>query len=296
MLLSILIPAYNYPAGVERILNSLRGICRFPVELILFDDSSDNQIERLVFSFRELDTAHITYRHNLPALGAVANWNALLDEARGEFVLLLHHDEFPFDDGFIESVLKLLECDCDADVLVADCLLCDRDQTFIVPHLPRWLRAFVIHRFPAYIFRRNVIGPTSCLIIRRDLYPRFDDRLRWLVDVEAYFRLRKLTARWRFCGNLRIGSVQGRKDSITSSIKDELELLDTSERAYLFHSYPVAEVWLAPRCHRSVNILEGFAWGAMRVVTRVWYRFAYFSRLTSPFTPYLQHTTTNDHQ
>jgi glycosyltransferase involved in cell wall biosynthesis len=295
-LLSVLIPAYCYAEGVDRILSRLLRDPSHEIEIIISDDSPDDLVYNCVANFSRSCPDAIKYKRNRPGLGAVANWSSLIQQACGEYILLLHHDEFPVDCEFINNVLKILKEDSDTDVFVLECILMSVTGAVARPHLPTFLKVLAIKYFPIYLFKRNVVGPTSCLIIRRDLYPRFDDRLRWLVDVEAYFRLREVTARWRFCRNLRIGSVLGRKDSITSSIKNDLGLLDASERAYLCNKYPIAEVWLDPGIHWAANTLEAIAWGAMRVVTRVWHRFSYSSRLASFSSPYLQRTTKNDHQ
>jgi len=251
---------------------------RFPVELIIFDDSCDDRIERIVSSHKQITAANIIYSRNLPSLGAIPNWNALIDSANGEYVLLLHHDEFLINGEFFESINNIISRERELDVIVADCLLCDYKSKHLRPHLPRWFRSFVIRYIPFYLYRRNVIGPTSCLIVRRDLYPRFDVNLKWLVDVDAYVRLRRKTNRWRVSKELKIGSVIGREDSITASIREDVSLIETQERSYLLEKYPDASVWLAPKSHWILNALESLAWVSMRVITRLYYWVAYLSR------------------
>jgi len=296
VILSVLIPAYGNAEGVDRILSNFREDPPDELEILISDDSRDEQVNQLVTDFSRQYFGKLKYRRNQPGLGAVVNWNSLLTQASGDYILLLHHDEYPLVDRFAWQVLELLSKTPAVDVFVMDCILMSPTGSKARPHLPRVIRNLFIRHFPSYLFKRNVIGPASCLIVRRTLYPQFDECLRWLVDVEAYFRLRQHTVRWNFCSELKIGSTLGRKDSITASIKDELEQIDFRERTYLLHKYPVAEVWLAPRLHWALNMLETVAWGAMRIVTRVWYRIAHFSRLASFSTPYLQRTTKNDHK
>lgn len=272
--LSVLIPAYGYTEGVDRILSSFQHDPPDELEIIISDDSLDEQVNQLIADFSRQYLGELRYIRNRPGLGAVFNWNSLLEKASGDYILLLHHDEYPLTDKFVWKVLKMLSENPEVDVFVMECILISSTGSMARPHLPRIVTNLVVKYFPSYLFRRNAIGPASSLIIRRDLYPRFDERLRWLVDVETYFRLRQETASWRICSDLKIGSALGRKDSITASIRDELRELDARERLYLCQKYPAAKVWLAPGHHRIMNALEGVCWVAMRIITRVWYWFA----------------------
>lgn len=294
--LSVVIPTFDYYEGLDRILSSFLFDLSDEIEILISDDSRDEHVNQLVDIFSHRYLGKLKYRRNRPGLGAVVNWNSLLAQASGDYILLLHHDECPLGDEFASRVLQLINNNLEVDVFVMDCNLRYPNGAILRPHLPGLIRKFVIKFCPSYLFKRNVIGPASCLIVRSSLYPRFDDRLRWLVDVDAYFRLRQATARWIFCSSIKMVSFLGRKDSITSSIKDELRQIDASERAYLCDKYPVAEVWLAPSLHWFVNILENVAWSTMRVFTRIWYGFSYFSRLASFSTPYFQRTSKNDYQ
>jgi hypothetical protein len=111
--------------------------------------------------------------------------------------------------------------------------------------------------------------------VRRALYPRFDERLRWLVDVDSYYRLRLLTRKWRFCEELRISSTVGRKDSITASVKDDLQNLDAQERLYLSQKYSYVSIWLTPKLHSVLITFETFAWALMRAITVFYYYLIY---------------------
>lgn len=271
--LSILIPAFGYPEGVGRILSSFLGVQSNDYEILIYDDSRDDKVSHVIANYADHFKDKLHYRKNLPGLGAVRNWNALVEQAAGDYILLLHHDEYPLGVGFLQRAIALLNLlSDDVDVFAMECVLVSKGGRLVRPHLPSVITRLVVKYYPAYLFKRNVLGPTSCLIVRRSLYPRFDDRLRWLVDVDAYFRLRQLTARWHVCGDLKIGSTLGREESITATIKDELKKLDAKERIYLNQKYPEARVWLAPDRHSILNALEGAAWMAMRVVMRLYYR------------------------
>lgn len=271
--LSVLIPAYGYAEGVGRILASFRDDPPGGLEILISDDSCDDQVSELVADFSLHYRGKLQYRRNRPSLGAAANWNSLLEQAAGEYVLLLHHDEFPLGRKFAERAISLLRKTPKVDVFIMVCILSSFTGITVRPHLPNMVRKIVLMYWPTYLFKRNVVGATSCLIARRALYPRFDERLHWLVDVDAYFRLRQATALWCVCLDLKIGSMLGRKDSISASIKHNLKHIDAQERVYLIQKHPLARVWLSPQDYRIQNALEWTAWMTMRFVTRLWYGF-----------------------
>lgn len=274
-LLSILVPAYRYPEGVRRILRTLDtpGIGG-RVEVLISDDSPDDTVQSAVQALAPSLALHVVYRRNTPPRGAVFNWNGLLDEARGCYAWLVHHDEFALGTDFLPRLLDALVAE-DADVLLLDCVLVSDNNGATRRHLPMALRAAIARHAPGYLLRRNAIGPTACLVTRRDLYPRFDTRLRWLVDVEAYARLLRPGTVVRPCPTLRIGSIVHRSASITAQIGADLPRLHRAELdalpALLAGSHVAAWIGFAAgrgMGARGARALESVAWLALRAVLR----------------------------
>ncbi len=232
MLLSILIPAYNYPEGVERILIALSQEHSLNVEIIVSDDSSDDKVQDICSFYK--DAFHLfIYKRNNPSLGAVNNWNSLLDRAQGDYCLLLHHDEFPLSANFIGKVTGALSVNAAIDVLIMDCVLVDINTGFSRQHAPSWLRNLSAKYFPEYLFRRNIIGPVSTLIVRRSIFPRFNEKLQWLVDVELYVRLFTQSITIKTAANIQIGSAPDKSHSITSSLGSDISRIKQKELKYL---------------------------------------------------------------
>ncbi|AUJ65722.1 hypothetical protein B9057_15055 (plasmid) [Aestuarium zhoushanense] len=267
ILLSILIPTYNYRAGIERILEVLSPTCE-DIEVIVFDDTPDSGIQSTIMGFADTIPL-LTYRHNPThvgaALGAGANWNALLDAASGEYVLLLHHDEVPLDRGFTNMLRNRLTIRSRADVYMLDLVLVNENLDPIRRHVPSWVRCWVPRRAPNYLFRRNVIGPTGTLIIRRDCAPRFDPDLRWLIDVDFYRRLIDRTSKWAVATDIRIASVQRNVGTITAHLSDHLTEIDTAERKVLAERYPKAKLWLQASLGARLLWIETLAWAVLKM-------------------------------
>lgn len=259
--LSILIPAFNYSKGVERILQALTPLPP-RVELIVSDDSTDTSVMDIVGKYA---TENVVYKKNIPAKGAVTNWNDLLGSAKGEFLILLHHDELPLGPKFLNRLLAVLR-HTSKDVLMMDVLLLNGSLAPIRRHVPRALRDFVIRYVPGYLFCRNVIGPTASLVVRKASFPPFDTTLKWLVDVELYYRLRQNTKGWTTLREFEIGSVQGDHETITHSIQSQLNDLEQTERTRLRAAHPDASFWINLPGNPLSGTLEAVVWGSFRVV------------------------------
>lgn len=266
ILLSILIPTYNYKPGIERILKMLMPITA-DIEVLVFDDTPDSVIQTTVVDFADAIPL-LTYRHNPThvgaALGAGANWNALLDAAAGEYILLMHHDEVPLDRRFTNMVRNLLTSSLRADVYMLDLVLVDENLAPIRRHMPWWIRSWVPRLVPNYLFRRNVIGPTGTLIIRRNCTPRFDPSLRWLIDVDFYRRLIEGTGTWAVATHIHVGSVQRSEGSITAQLSDHLAEIDTAERKVLVERYPEAKLWLKASSGARLLWMETVVWAVLK--------------------------------
>jgi len=110
--LSICIPAYNRPDGlraaVHSIMTSLSPAQAAAIELVIRDDSTQGAPEEEVKGLLQNWDGSWSYEKNRQRLGMVANWNRSLADARGEFVLLLHDDDYLLPQG-LPQLLQTLD-------------------------------------------------------------------------------------------------------------------------------------------------------------------------------------------
>jgi GT2 family glycosyltransferase len=171
--LSICIPAYNRPDGlrtaVTSILSALTPAQTAAIELVITDDSTlaTPQVECLLHGWQ----GAWQYHKNPQRLGMVANWNQSLAYARGEFVLLLHDDDYLLPQG-IPHLLHTLNCyGSRYDVFLFGVHLVDGQGHCLRKQIPpraRWLppatavRQLLSHssfvRFPALVWRRSLLA------------------------------------------------------------------------------------------------------------------------------------------
>jgi hypothetical protein len=274
--LSILIPAYAYAAGVSRILEGLAPWAADACEVLVFDDSPGVEVAAAVQAFVSRSGCAVGYRHHRPALGAVANWNALLDAARGEYVWLLHHDEFPVGPDFLARLMAALAgASAAPDALLLDCLLVNAANGRNRRHIPTALRLRVARQAPAYLLRRNLIGPVSALVMRRSLCPRFETALKWKVDVAFYERLLDQPGlRVQAAAGLAIGSVLNREGSITAGLQQGLLQRQHDEHRWLRERRNRPTLWLADPSNGSLPqrlamAAEDLAWKLLRAAQRL---------------------------
>lgn len=93
-LVSVVIPTLSRPEMFHQALASATAQTYDNVELIVSDDSPDSATESLIATLRgSLRSTKLTYRHNVPALGAARNFADSVALAAGKYINLLMDDD-----------------------------------------------------------------------------------------------------------------------------------------------------------------------------------------------------------
>lgn len=241
---SIIIPTYNNRSLLKKTLKSLVPQRSIDFEIIVVDDSTSNIIEDYI---SRLDLKNLKYYHSVPSLGAVKNWNYGLSLADGKYVILLHHDEY-----FTESKNFLYNCQntfekSDCDAIVVNSFVRFTNGSTREQNIPYHIKSFILSHFPSVLFVSNIIGPTSCVVIKRDLVEPFNEKLKWLVDIDWYYRILK-KRRITLVNDLFIGSNHGHEGQITSSINiKETEIADKLELRNFYGKWSIVSFSLILR-------------------------------------------------
>jgi glycosyltransferase involved in cell wall biosynthesis len=90
--ISICIPAYKHREFVERLLTSLLIQTFTDFEVIITDDSPDESVSTLVPDYTH--RLNLVYFKNTPALGTPENWNEAIRQAKGQWIKLIHDDDW----------------------------------------------------------------------------------------------------------------------------------------------------------------------------------------------------------
>lgn len=269
--LSLLIPAFEHPIGVLRILDRLAASKSFGVECLIGDDSRSDDVENLLKKHPLFISGLVKYRRNDPALGAVPNWNDLLTRASGEYILLMHHDECPERDDFFLLLKQRLAIADTRDVLFLSCLLPAMNGKRLRHHVPVWLRRVAMRLGPEFLLLHNTLGSPSVVVARRSICVNFDPRLKWLVDVEWIIRLlRQPGVRWEFDHKLAVISLP-HGASITAKLGNEIPKFRKSEAQLIRKHFGPSTVFnlLLPDTNgkRLLSLVERVLWKFLRALT-----------------------------
>lgn len=270
-MLSILIPAYNYADGVRRIVAPLLAENRSDIEILVSDDSSNDEVE--VMMQAQGTHAYLRYTRNVPSIGAVNNWNSLHQKAQGSYVILIHHDDFPLSETFASELIAELEKYSWPDTLILSRLTYDIAGDRIKLGICNYFRSIIGRHFPSYLFLRNVIGPPSVLVVRRDLFKGYDPALKWLVDVEAYFRFLTTQTRRVAFSHLMMATSYGLPNGISTTLRGQEKGIANTELAHLEAKYPDSRFLRHIRgtdvAGKLQSALEWPLWGTVRTISSV---------------------------
>ena len=208
-LFSIIIPAYNQPRLLERAIGSILRQDMNDYEIIITDDSTNDKVRLCV---ENLNVPQIIYLRHEPTGHAVDNWNFGLQQASGQYIILMHHDEAMVGSNYLSRTRQLL--DQGADIVISDIEVVHDKQK--ASHLTAWMKNTIIAH-PEWLFLINAIGPCACITFRREQTIEFCNSLEWLVDVEWYYRL--LTGKKAvFTSECQMQSFHGHATQLSSTL------------------------------------------------------------------------------
>lgn len=192
-LLSICIPAYERPIYLKRLLDSIAQQAFKDFEVIITDDSSSDAVEELLFESNY--KFELSYQRNPRSLGTPRNWMEGIKLASGQWIKIMHDDDWFTDRYSLENFAAHI--DEGADVLFSGYLSFD-EKTMQSQNKTISQSTFQqIRKDPYRLFANNLIGPPSVVLFRKSMQELYDPQLKWLVDLEAYVRMiRRYTSRY----------------------------------------------------------------------------------------------------
>lgn len=179
---SICIPAYNNGPGVKRLLESIKNQTYKDYEVILADDSTTDDVKNAV----DESGVAVNYTKNETRDGSTANWNKAIDKASGDYIKIMHHDDWFTDSDSLAKMVRLLDENPEAILAFSGTMQVGTENTYS-RHIKKE-DAELIRKDCRNLFLGNTIGAPSSVIHRRT-DKRYDTNLKWLVDSEFYLRL-----------------------------------------------------------------------------------------------------------
>jgi len=188
-------------------------------EIVVTDDSPDSSVKEVVDRFTQLP---IFYFKNEQSLGTPANWNRAITLAKGEWIKLMHDDDWFRNENslqrFAEKTITGKDFIFSGFVTVLESAE-ERKSSF--PSL--WKEMIV--KSPLALLAQNVIGTPSVTLIHRSFAELYDERMKWRVDIDYYIRILKKERAYELIEEPLV-NVGMSKDQVTNSCinKPEFEL------------------------------------------------------------------------
>ncbi len=228
---SVCIPAYKQVEFLRRTLNSVLIQDFTDYELIVTDDSNDASVENLL---KEFDfNGKLIYIRNKTSLGSPANWNFAIQQAKGEYIKILHHDDFFTSESSLRKFVEFLDNNPASSFAFSGTVIDLLQLKTKKIHSCSNKQFAKMLREPDRLFFSNYIGAPSATIIRKSSLLLFDESMKWLVDVDWYIRLINAYPALIFSKEPLICTVHGADGQITQAVYSDMEV-QVKEHVYLF--------------------------------------------------------------
>ena len=249
---SICIPAYRNPDGIKRLLSSIVSQTYQDYEVVISDDTpeQDKTIDKMI-DLESFGIKNIRYQIHEHHEGAASNWNKALDMATGDYIKIMHHDDwFTFSDS-LSSLVLLLDENSSAQMAFCGTRQVKTGSTTEIydRHTPEADTTRFRNDYRK-IFTGNTIGAPSAVICRKSDI-RYDAELTWLVDMEYYMDILSKVPEFEYTNEplISIGMSEGQ---LTSSCIDDKKL-NLKEYRYIYNKYNLRE---DPECmDKMLNVI-----------------------------------------
>lgn len=193
MKVSICVPAYENADGIKRLLDSIRVQKYTDYEVIITDDSKSNEVQELAKSYQDIADdfgSKITYCKNETRLGAGNNWNHSIDISKGEYIKIMHHDDWFSSEDSLGEFVKLLDENPKAVIGFSGTYQVTLETNESFARCISDSDLDELKKDYNFLYLEQVIGAPSATIYRKTPL-RFAPELSWLIDAEFYMKLLK---------------------------------------------------------------------------------------------------------
>jgi glycosyltransferase involved in cell wall biosynthesis len=200
-LVTIAIPTYDRLEYLKEAVASARTQTHGEIEILIGDDGTSREIDEWSRAISSLDS-RVRYQRNKRNLGMAGNWNALVDAARGELIVIIGDDDRLLP-NFVESLVKLIHVD--VNVAFSNHFLIDSEGRRLNQESIAWTSRYHRDRLPVGIVAdaaacvwHNSVPISAALLRTRDAQRlRFKEDLN-TPEIEFFARLANEGAQFVF--------------------------------------------------------------------------------------------------
>jgi glycosyltransferase involved in cell wall biosynthesis len=192
MKISVLIPTRGRPETLHKAIRSALQQTHGDLEIVVTDNSSDSESERVVRSFQ---SDKITYFRNEENIGPIRNWRKALELATGDYCILLPDDDYFLNPFYLEDAAGIILRES-VPLVLCHCVMGGSGQprigfTGAVGRVESgdYVRAILAgHWIPtiANVFSRAVALEKQAFLNAGNLYSDIELWLQMLADSPAY--------------------------------------------------------------------------------------------------------------
>lgn len=226
---SICIPAYRQTEFLKKALQSVQLQTYGHYELIVTDDSPDDAVKKLIDTFDF--EGKLRYFKNTRPLGSPENWNESIRRASGEYIKILHHDDWFATASALDEFVKLLDEHPDADFAFSASSVFYSESGKYILYSPSQQQLKQLKAMPSRLFLGNCIGAPSSTIYRRSLTLFFDTKIKYVVDIDFYIRALQRNKNFAFTENALVCIANHSGQVTNACLSKEVQLY---EYAYLY--------------------------------------------------------------
>ena len=234
MKVSICIPTYRQVEYLRETLQSVLTQDFQDFEVIITDDSPDDSVRDLLSEFSFGD--RLRYVRNSPALGSPENWNAAIRLVQGEYVKIMHHDDQFFRPDALRLFVQMLDQNPDADFAFCGTMVKHIDVDMQRVHCATNRQLADLAGDPASLFVGNCIGAPSSTICRRSASLDYDPQMKWLVDIDYYYRMLMSNPKFAYTTEVLISTPTNAKHQVTELCRDNA-VIELGEAMLLFEKF-----------------------------------------------------------
>ena len=187
-LISVVIPTCNRAAMVGGAIRSALDQTLTDHEILVFDDGSDDETPQVVAAVRD---SRVIYLRGEGRRGGAAARNAAIRHSRGAYLAFLDDDDEWFPQK-LERQMEVFRASAEAPGLVySSYLVVERESGRLVGKKIAEKKGDLSREIQA----NNLVGGTSCVVVRRDAVEKagfFDEGLPSFQDYDLWIRLSRL--------------------------------------------------------------------------------------------------------
>lgn len=228
---SICIPTYKQTNYLRKTLESILTQKFTNYEVIITDDTPDDSVRNFIQKFKFGNK--IKYFKNKNKLGTPENWNEAIRQSSGEYIKIMHHDDWFKDENSLAKFVLLLETNPNVDFAFSSSEAMNREKNFYFLHSLNKTQEKNLFDNPNILFFGNIIGAPSATIYRKKINLKYDKELKWLVDIDFYMTVLKNNKNFIYYENPLVQITADGIHQITKEVQNNIPL-QIKEYLYLY--------------------------------------------------------------